>query len=297
MRAGRSFPDNMEAILFGFGPETPRHASKLPMGNGFSIEFVQLAGDGLTWVALTRSSGGRPELFVSLANDVMDVLSVEAEATDARLMLIFVERVRAWQDFMRRGTLALAAEAEMGLVGELCVLDEMLSLLRCVEAISSWVGPLDGVQDFALGAGAIEVKSSLSATGFPARIGSLEQLDDSIVQPLFVAVLRFGLAADGTTLPELVDRIRARVGSDPEAERLLGGRLLAAGYYEGDRPSYERRFLKVEQALVEVGPGFPRLTIGSVPSGVTRAMYEIEIQNAPGRRVDLAEAVKNLGAV
>jgi hypothetical protein len=57
-------------------------------------------------------------------------------------------------------------------------------------AIESWVGPLDAIQASALGTGALEVKATLSAVGFPAKIGSLEQLDDSTRQPLFVAGVR-----------------------------------------------------------------------------------------------------------
>ena len=37
--------------------------------------------------------------------------------------------------------------------------------------------------------------------------------------------------------------------------------------------------------VVEVGPNFPRMTAGSVPAGIIRAMYEIDLDKAPGDKL------------
>jgi hypothetical protein len=88
---------------------------------------------------------------------------------------------------MRKGAQALSPESEIGLVGELTLLRVIIDAgVPPVTAIESWVGPFDGVQDFNLGTGSLEVKATLSMTGFPAKIGSLEQLDDFVRQPLFL---------------------------------------------------------------------------------------------------------------
>lgn len=50
-----------------------------------------------------------------------------------------------------------------------------------------------------LGDGAIEVKATMSSAGFPVKIGSLEQLDDSVASPLFLAAMRFSRGEDGLT--------------------------------------------------------------------------------------------------
>lgn len=77
-----------------------------------------------------------------------------------------------------------------------------------VLALESWVGPLNAVRDFEIGTGAIEVKTTISAVGFPAKIGSLEQLDDSARQPLFLAGVRLRQGETGQNLSELVADIR-----------------------------------------------------------------------------------------
>jgi SPP1 family holin len=48
---------------------------------------------------------------------------------------------------------------------------------------------------------------SLSSNGFPVRVGSLEQLDDSIRQPLFLAGVRFSQNISGQNLYELISNI------------------------------------------------------------------------------------------
>jgi hypothetical protein len=159
------------------------------------------------------------------------------------------------------------------------------------------VGPLDGVQDFEIGAGAVEVKATLAAAGFPAKIGSLEQLDDSARQPLFVVAARFKQVESGENLPEFADAARTVVKGNAEAERLLGERLLAAGYIDSHADRYTRRFANAGARVIEVSAKFPRLTHGTVPLGVTKAMYEIDLDKAPGESVGLEAALKKLGAI
>ncbi len=81
-------------------------------------------------------------------------------------------------------------------------------------AVASWVGPLDGVQDFEIGTGALEVKTTIATGGFTARIGSLEQLDDDVRQPLFVVGAKLKQVATGQNLPALVAAIKAAVAED-----------------------------------------------------------------------------------
>jgi hypothetical protein len=49
--------------------------------------------------------------------------------------------------------------------------------------------------------------------------------------------------------------------------------------------------------IVKVGEGFPRLTPGTAPAGITRAMYEIDLDKVPGDNVGVDVALKQLGAI
>ena len=151
--------------------------------------------------------------------------------------------------------------------------------------------------DFEIGTGSLEVKTTLSAAGFPAKIGSLEQLDDSVLQPLFLAGARLRQTDTGQSLPEVVAEMRDVAAGEAEAVRLLSERLIAAGYFDAHAERYIRRFTLAEIRLVEVKEGFPRITSSSVPLGVTKATYEIDLDKAAGPSIPVADALKKLGAI
>lgn len=298
LSAGRRFPGNEEALLAGFTAASIPAAEKLPEGQGFNVERVDPHGDGKTWLALTRKASGSIELFLAMVCDVSSALDAGAGVAEPGLLRVFLGRVRAWQEFMRKGAQALSPEAEIGLIGELTLPSTVIKAgLPAALAVESWVGPLDGIQDFELGTGALEVKTTLSPTGFPARIGSLEQLDDSVRQPLFVVGARLRQTAGGQNLPDFVGALRGSIKGDAEAERLLAERLLAAGYFDVHADRYPRRFDLAGTRMVEVGDDFPRLTPGRIPLGVLKAIYEIDLDKVPGENVCPLAALKKMGAL
>lgn len=298
LRAGRSFPDESEALLAGFASSTVPTAEKLPEGQGFAVARIDPNGDGMTWLALTRNPHGSLELFGAMVSDVVDAMGQESGADEQRLLRVLLGRIRAWQEFMRKGAQAMSPEAEIGLIGELTVLRAIIDAgVPQAQAVGTWVGPFDGVQDFALGTGALEVKTTLSAAAFPAKIGSLDQLDDSTCQPLFVAGVRLRQTDSGKNLPEFIEAMRLAMKGEAEAERLLSERLLAAGYFDAHADRYSRRFALAGIRVVEVADDFPRLTSGTVPAGIMRVMYEIDLENALGHNVGTEGALRKLGAI
>lgn len=300
LRAGRRSPDNAEAVLVCFPSAKLAAADKLPEGQGFAVERAEPDGSGKLWLALTRKSAGSPELFASMACDVVGALDdgVVSGSDEGKLLRAFIGRVGAWQEFMRKGSQALSPEAEIGLIGELTLLRAIIEAgVPSALAVESWVGPLDGVQDFELGTGALEVKATLSAAGFPARIGSLEQLDDSTRQPLFVAAARLRQTESGQSLPAFIEATGETIKGDAEAQRLLSERLLAAGYIDSHADRYPRKFEQAGTRVVEVAGNFPRMTSGTVPAGIMKAMYEIDLDKAPGDNVGVEGALKKLGAI
>lgn len=300
LRAGRRSPENAEAVLVGFSSARLVAADKLPEGQGFAVERADPEGDGKLWLALTRKSAGSAELFTAMACDVVSSLddASAAGADESKLLRVLIRRVGSWQEFMRKGTQALGPEAELGLFGELAVLLEALDAGGTpVAVVGGWFGPLDGAQDFHIGSGALEVKATLSPSGFMARIGSLQQLDDSQRAPLYLAAVRLRLSDAGRDLSGMVKSARDAVAGDAEAASLLEERLLAAGFLDAHKGSYTRRFAITECHAVDVGQGFPRLTLASVPAGIVWAAYEVNVDAARADRIDIRSALKNMGAL
>lgn len=298
VQVGRRSPDNAEAVLFCFPTASLPRSERLPEGKGFLVERADLNGhDGLR-LALTRQAAGSSELFASMACDIVGAIDDAAEegASESRLLKVFLGRVRAWQQFMSRGAGPLSPEAELGLVGELYFMAQFLDAGVSPESVlRGWVGPDDAPQDFLLGDGAIEVKATMSSSGFPVKIGSLEQLDDAVASPLFLAAVRFARTEGGATLPEMVAEVEHLLANESGALEILRERLMIAGYVDAHVGQYFRRFEPKERRFLSVSEGFPRLTPGVVPAAVTRALYEINLDHAGDFLRDFDEVLSQLG--
>jgi len=297
--AGRHFPGNEEALLAGFlGVDLPE-ASKLPSGRGFTVSRPELGMEGgrSKWISLSRHGGGSRELFSSMAEDVLGVLRALKGGGEPGLLHAFLARIAAWQDFMEREREeVLSREAEIGLFGELVMLRQFLaSGLPPTRILDSWQGPVDGIHDFVLGCGAIEVKSSIAPVGFSASIGSLEQLDESRVSPLFMACVQMPLSQGGKTLPELAEETRVDLETDPIALSLFESRLLHAGFLSSHSCLYTRRFEAAAPRILPVNGAFPRVTQGSVMAGVRKARYEVVLDGLGLPETPLATALEQLG--
>lgn len=294
-RAGRNFPDQCEALLAGFRTSVISRNEKLPEGLGFHVTRVNSEQDGLVWLALTRSPNGNLELFSAVVSDVLQTILATGSGDHSRELRVFLGRIRAWQEFMRKGAVPLSAENEVGLVGELTVLEKMLDVGMAPEtAIKAWSGPLDGIRDFELGFGAIEVKTTVASAGLVAKIGSLEQLDDTNCKPIFLGAVKYAMTESGQTLPEKISAIRTQLESDPITLSEFDDRVLAAGYIPAHSPQYHRRFSLREIAMLEVGENFPRLMHGNVKPGVISARYEINLEPLLSQDIGLTTALKKL---
>ena len=83
----------------------------------------------------------------------------------------------------------------------------------------------------------------------------------------------------------------------PPEERAQLHALIAAGYFDAHADRYIRRFTLVDTRIVEVMDGFPRLTPSSVPLGVVKTSYEIDLDKASGTSIQAADALKKMVAI
>ncbi|MBF5005687.1 PD-(D/E)XK motif protein [Diaphorobacter caeni] len=294
VHAGRKFPERTEAMLIRFNQNPLKPNGQLPDGAGFTIEVV--SQNDCCWLALSRREHAMPEFFLAMVEDIVQALSSCTVSEESQALTIFLRRVKAWQEFMRKGQSALSAEAEIGLFGELLVLRRILDEGKDTElTLESWIGPLrDGIQDFHLGTGAIEVKSTLALNGFPAKIGSLEQLDDAVRKPLFVGGVRLRNTTSGMSLPTLIETLRNRFRKELPGSQLFEEKLVSVGYLDMHAERYTRLFEAVETRFILVGADFPRFTSGASKVGIVNARYEIDLDKAVGEACDLAEVLKRL---
>ncbi len=298
--AARHFPENEESILIGFDLNKQPASKQLPEGKGFRVEVVsdKQLGETKRWIGLIRLKTGSSDIFAAMVKDILTLLKESSELPSDLLFSIFLGRIRAWQDFMSRPRAALGPEAETGLYGELCFLQLLLQQeITFDEALESWQGPLDGLQDFYLGFGAVEVKATLAGKGFPAKIHSLEQLDDSTHQPMYLSAVRLKVTSSGSTLPQMINSIRKDLISNQSALSELENRLLKVGYLDSHSEHYARQFSVTDMRHIQLDENFPRLTPANVPSGIRSARYEIDLDQIESSDFPTDEMFKNLGVI
>ena len=299
--AGRHFRGGEEAVLVGFPPTTTLPDDfRLPRGRGFRVEVVKdrMPVDAPTWIAIIRQPTGNESMFTRMAEDVIGLLR-GAEDRTWSLLRLFTGRIRAWQAFMEEDREeVLTSRAEIGLVGELVALQQILDA-GAVEpaAVEGWRGPLDGLHDFAFGTGAMEVKASVTSAGFPAVVGSLDQLDDALVNPLYLIGVKLSLGASGRTLPEIIAIVRDRVSGDAATRAGFEDRVLRAGYLASSTQYYQRRFEHVRTSIFRVGEDFPRLTPASVDRAIRRAHYELDLDLVDVPQVGMDGALAELQVI
>lgn len=151
----------------------------------------------------------------------------------------------------------LTIEKQVGLIGELQLLNQLLDL-GWDRVIESWLGPDGGEHDYKLLGADIEVKSTTSEKRVH-RITSLTQLKPVEGRRLLLASFQFTRATrtTGYSLSQLVSRLRADSRLD---EAKLTSKLRASGWKPNHNHLYSTYFeLRSDPAVFIVDDAFPRL--------------------------------------
>jgi hypothetical protein len=161
------------------------------------------------------------------------------------------------------GAPGLSSDREVGLIGELLVLDCLVSSVGATRALAAWRGPNRDEHDFDIGAGDLEVKATLSERRVH-WIGSLGQLEPSPGRSLWLLSVQLTTGiVDATTIFDLISGLRLRFGA-ADAER-FEEELHRAGWREKYRATAKRRFhLRSVPLLFPVKEGFPSLTTARI---------------------------------
>ncbi len=279
--AGRISPENEETLLIGFSLFNLNVPSDLPQGNGFFVKNIKLIEKpaSFNWITIFRQNNGNIDFFSKMSADIIRLIENNLNRNDEEIEKAIFARIIAWQDFMKRNSnYILSQEEEIGLYGEIEVMASLIEAGNSpADTVKSWEGPIHGIQDFKFGKGAIEVKSTDLPIDFFVHIGSLEQLDDSIVNPLFIATMRFSIDLSGKTLPERAMEIRNYFSGDLLSTSIYDSKLIHAGLIVKDGNMYNHRYLLTNQRILQVSNDFPKLTTSNVPIQIKKVSYEINI--------------------
>jgi len=295
IEAGCHFPLGREALIVSFPGTWPGDPTRLPEGKGFDVANIEGEAEfaGRTAIALVRRPEGSPDIFATMVVDVLRTLEAAASTPNRDIIELFLERVREWQTFMARSHRPLSSDAQIGLVGELWMLQLLAETALGAGALDCWQGPLRAAQDFHVRGGAIEVKSTIRTGSFLAKINSIEQLDGEMA-PIFLCGFRFEEATDGFSLVDLVSDLRERF-QQAGVQRSFEALLLVMGYLDEHAALYGRR-LSLKDARVFRSEGdMPRLKRAVLPVAIRSASYVLDLDALEVPFIGIPELINEFG--
>jgi hypothetical protein len=264
--------------------------TELPAAALFELGGMRLstaAGERGPLAVLSLEDRQRLDLFLTVC---ADVVAAAAAAAMASALDHFLARLEAWRRFLRERRAGLSREETIGLVGELAIAEQLLSI--GTDLLTSWEAPSDGLHDFLKEGHALEIKTSLGPAT-TVRISSLDQLDTAGLRRLDLIHVRLIEAADGRTLDDLLNDLEARL-PDETSRRDFANALLKRGLMPDDavaRTSF-RFQLRVMDGY-QVQDDFPRLSRGSVPAAVTEAVYQLDLRAIQPFATDSVTAIES----
>lgn len=273
--AGVREPDERIALLI----EAPLSAAPSTLlrisAEGVSLSDRRDTAQGVLRVAVALEREPLRDVFEVLAADLVEV--VRQAANPAQAVALSVSRLEAWQAFLRSGRRGLSREEQIGLLGELTILELLAAEIGYEAAVEAWFGPLDGIHDFSRSGIGIEVKA-VAGGGNLVRISRLDQLDRRGLSTLLVARPRFQEAPGGRTVLTAVREMREALDRSAAGARpAFDDRLLRAGLVVVDRQASPLCSLILQDLYgFEVREEFPRLTGLSVPPEVVDASYSLD---------------------
>ena len=271
----------------------------LPILHDIDVSLSPPDAGGSRILALRLLESNQEDLFHTLCQDIIEA-STAAESEPEAVSVVLMRTWR-WHHLLRGGGSGLLSpQAQMGLLGELFVLERyMLSNLDPSTALAAWRGPLASPKDFEIGGVAIEVKARRGGATSHIAITSLDQLDESGVDQLFLYVVDLHQAPadgeDGVTVREVADQIRGHLNvAHPEMSQEFEGLLLAAGL-EPDDDYSDHRWLEGTSHIYSVTDDFPRVVPSEVRSGVARVRYTVSLGDCEPFRVVESQLVGHPG--
>jgi hypothetical protein len=248
---------------------------KRPASRGLDVQ-VAIEGSSQARIRLVSTMVMGDSIFTELVSDVVAVLLA---ASDDHAAAKVVERVVAWQNFLARKGDPISQEQTAGLFAELLVLQRvLLPWFGPSLGVQSWTGPDPALQDFQLGADAVEVKSYRGNGSGQLKISSERQLDGIGSRHLFVGYVELDERADGTgvTVADMVDEVRGLVVQAPSAHHALAGKLLKYPWHDSYSQVRSERYEVRALEFFVVGEGFPRIVGSNLPNGVGDVRYTLD---------------------
>ena len=271
---------NRRLLLLRHGPSSV-HGDRLPKFRALEVREENAGENGSAALVIRLLDEKLLDIFAELCHDIIRSCADCRDERDA--VAVAIRRTWKWHYLLAGGNVGrLAAERQMGLVGELSVIDRcLLPKLTPSQVMHAWTGPLGGAKDFVLASCSIESKAVGIKRVDSVRISSECQLDPSDCPALYLHILKVEVFEDGSThgktLNEIVSTLRERINLIDAAAAGRYDQLLTAAGYDAEIDYTDLRWLVQGSIIARVSDEFPSITPASIPHGVRNVRYELEL--------------------
>lgn len=239
-------------------------------------------------IDLSAPSSHEP-VFTPFCREVVNAVVVQRRDPWATV----AATVRNWQSAWKPLPPEMSATVQVGLFGELFVLNNLMIPCLGPTAIDQWSGPESERHDFVGDGLHLEVKTTRKSRP-EHEISRLDQLTVPAERGLLFVSIQVEQSSGGSrTLAGQVDDAIELLRKHPAALDGFMAKLARVGWSEEMRDSGELlRFHLKDCQIYEVNAGFPRLPDDfTPPSGVVAVKYTVDLANVPALDVDEAMGI------
>lgn len=249
-------------------PDPPK---MLDVTDNLGLTSRQHNGNGYIDLACRDDSLGL--VFERLCADVVSRARNEPKKTPRHAL---VQALDDWQTLFQWSPTPLSREEQIGLYGELLVL-ERLAEMDPVGALLSWTGPGKSLRDFSSEKAFMEVKCTTSQDAKRISISSLDQLDPAAGDPLFLVLVSLAPDSTGDSTQVVIDRLIAAGVPRHALERKV------AQYGYSFSTTEDPKFSVKSLTFWEVQEASPGLRRSDIPperiNGVEKVKYTLAVES------------------
>ena len=228
-------------------------------------------------------------VFTPVCKEVAEAVLINAREPWAAVASI----IRAWQSAWKPMRADMDATVQVGLFGELLVLETLMIPALGPEAVLQWSGPDFERHDFVGARLHVEVKTTRKSR-HEHEISRLDQLNvPSGRQLLLISVLVESSIGGDESLATKIDAVTNLIRTDSYAVDNFLTKMANLGWTEEMRRSgHLMRFFLRGASIYVVDDEFPRFPPDFVmPAGVVSLKYTIDLANLPLLGADEAKAI------
>ena len=242
-----------------------------------AIEVTQFKKPEYNTIRFSLKDDDITGLFYKFCDDLIEQASAIKEKGSS--YNIIVNRYFQWKKMFVNSRKQFLTEPEiMGLIGEITFLRGNLARqIGLSQALDSWSGQELTHKDFSFNNQWFEVKTITSGNQ-SVRISSIEQLESDYNGELVVFILeKMSENYNGITLNKIFDETCDLFDNVDERDRFRAKVCMQGYEYNSYYDSFVYEYKGMMRYLVDAG--FPKLSHSSIPRAITKASYEISLND------------------